>query len=365
MEIRKLTMDGLKSLLLSEEVSGWTSLPISPLRLASQAKNPLLRGDDIVMVLAIENNDLAGYMGALPDQMLVGKGKEEHLAWASCIWTAPAERGKGLAKILTETMVQCWQGKLILTEFTPAAAALYHKLDLFETFLVKRGYRYFYRPILWRLAKNRVSNNGFLLALFKCIDFLLNIFLLFRKWLKLSFGKENKYRAKEADLNMVADQLLYKSSFERSPQKNSWVFFNPWLSSDKINQCERYYFPTWVPCFRFSAVVFYDGNGMAIARLVFSRFNEDCKVISFLQENTDSKIQPDLKKSIELFFLGEKISSVLSFDDAYNEVMKQKGSLFFYKRSRKREYLAGKEFCRQLPPGEYCAGEMDGDPVFT
>ena len=365
MEIRKLTIAGLNQLMQSDEVAGWSSLPISHLRLVSQMKNPNLDKEDIVMIIVVANNELVGYLGALPDNMQVGDATH-HVAWASCIWTSPAYRGQGLAKRLTSTLTEVWNHKLFLTEFTANAKAVYDKLGLFETFCVKNGYRYFYKAIFYSIVKNRFSNNSFVLSMVKLLDKAFNIFLSFRLWLKSSFkGKENKYWS-ESEFKHSSEPLPGTSLFLQSTSKNQWIFSNPWLSDKKENSCEKYYFQTFVDRFQFKSVIFFDKNKQKLAQLAFSNINQECKVLN-LSINTVSGIELSaLKKSVEQFFVAENINTVLSYDDNYNKLMSQKGNLFFYKKSRQREYLIGKLFLSQLPAASrYIPSELDGDIVFT
>ncbi len=364
MEIKQLTIEELNQLMHSEEISGWTSLPISPFRLMSQMKNPHLLREDIVMVIALENNDLVGYMGALPDDMLVDT-TSHHVAWASCIWTRPAHRRKGLGQTLTSTMNAAWNDKLFLTEFTTPAKAIYDGLGSFESICTKKGYRYFYRSILHLIAKNRLSNNKIILGLLRLIDGAINIFLALRITLKSYFGKKAKYRWREYNLSNIPQELFPPSAFVHVFEENNWIFFNPWLSADKAVACEHYFFPTLVDKFQFRAITFINRDNFSIALLIYSRINNECKILSFSIINAPGIDHKRLKKSIEKFFLAEKVNSVLSYDLRYDQLMRHGGSFFFYRKKRRREYLAGRSFIEQLPQSQISVCEMDGDVVFT
>ena len=364
MEIRRLTIAGLDQLMHSDEIAHWSSLPISPLRLLSQMKNPQLESEDIVMIIAVENNELAGYIGALPDQMKV-EGSLYHVAWASCLWTDPACRGKGLAKKLTAAMTEAWNGKLFLTEFTAGAKAVYDSLGLFDTFCIKTGYRYFYKGIFYAVARNRYGPNAFMTGLAWLADMVINFFLRQRTSGKLLLGKKTTYSIMESSVEDLTEDNCPESPFIHNTEKNKWIFLKPWLSSEKANACDRYYFQTLVNCFQFRSVSFCGTDHLPLARLFFSRVNNDCKVLSFSIETNIALNDIGLKRDIERFFVTEGVNAVLSYDEEYNKLMEQKGRLFFLRKSRKREYLAGKDFFRQLPALKYAARELDGDIVFT
>ncbi len=364
MEIRRLTIAGLDQLMHSDEIAHWSSLPISPLRLSSQMKNPHLEKADIVMIIAVKNNELAGYIGALPDQMKI-KDLQHHVAWASCIWTDPACRGKGLAKKLTVAMAEAWSGKLFLTEFTAGAKAVYNSLGLFETFCIKKGYRYFYKAIFYTAARNRYGPNAFGTGMAWLADKIINVFLRLRMSLKLFTEKKITYSCIESGIEDLTEDTFPESPFVHNAEKNKWVFLNPWLSSEKTNACDRYYFQTIVNCFQFRSVSFCGTDHLPLARLVFSRVNNDCKVLSFSIKTNTTQNYVRLKRDIERFFVSEGVNAVLSYDEEYNKLMEQKGRLFFLRKSRKREYLTVKVFFGQLPALKYTARELDGDIVFT
>ena len=365
MEIRKLTIAGLNQLMHSDEVAGWSSLPISHLRLASQMKNPNLDKEDIVMIIAVTNNDLVGYLGALPDNMQVGDATY-HVAWASCIWTSPVYRGQGLAKRLTSAMTEVWNHNFFLTEFTADAKAVYDKLGLFETFCIKNGYRYFYKAIFYSIVKNRFSNNGVVLSMVKLFDKVFNILLSFRLLLKSSFKvKENKDWL-ESKLEHLPEALTGESPFVQSVSKTQWIFSNPWLTDKKENSCEKYYFQTCVDCFQFRSIIFFDRDEQPLAHLVFSNINQECKVLIFSINTVPGIKFEALKKRVEQFFVTENANTVLSYNENYNELMKQKGSLFFYRKSRQREYLVDRLFLSKLlTVSGYIPNELDGDIAFT
>jgi hypothetical protein len=364
MDIIKCTMRQLVTLMDSAEIAGWGSLPISPLRLASQQKNPQLLPDDIVMILAVEHNDLAGYLGALPDNISLGDSII-HIAWASCIWTGEVHRGKGLAKTLTSALNAAWGGNLLLTEFTPAAKSIYDKLGLFSNLCSKDGFRYFYRSFFHEIALNRFSSSRLVLSGMGVFDRVLNGLIDIKNRLPIFRASKNVYLPLNMELGSIAKILRPRSAFVGKEEKFSWIFLNPWLSNDKQFDCGRYYFSTWINCFETRAIQFIDNNSAVLASLVYSRVNSDGKILSFIIEPVPEINYCRLKKSIEYFFIKEKLRAVLSYDQKYNELMQQKGSYFFYKKPRKRAYLVSKPLHDLLSDKNIVPGELDGDIAFT
>lgn len=98
------------------------------------------------MFLALDDSDnLRGFLGTLPDRWQL-QGRTLTIAWLSCLWVDPACRGQGIAGALLRQAHEAWEGMLALTEFTPAAKALYDRSGLFVLLPARTGWRAYRRP---------------------------------------------------------------------------------------------------------------------------------------------------------------------------------------------------------------------------
>lgn len=357
MEVLRLNMDGLEKLLQSEKVKQWQDLPISPLRLNSQSRNPSLRKDDIIMILLLEDDNLWGYMGAMPDEMIVA-GNDIHVAWGSCIWINNRCRGKGLGKMLTEEMNDAWNNKLILSEFTEQAKRVYDKTGLFEILGNKKGVRYFYKAGFYSIAKHRESFRH-CRFFFRAADKMINFYQ--RRKLKKDEAQRCAGRYKEIPLpgNLPAGN----ATFKQSPAKDQWIFNYPWLTENRSDECKQYYFTTRVEIMHFRNIQFFDKEEIILGELLYSNINNHCKILRVFCSEINKRLFAELA---DRYFFSAKVESVLCFDKEFNDLMSGISGSWFYKKIRNRTYLAGKKILTLL--GREAAvniQETDGDIVFT
>ena len=99
MKIRKLNRRGLKEFIESDEFEKMPHIPISRHRAYSQINNPRLKENDILLLISYHDGEMSGYLGALPDDILINN-LNEHCAWMSCIWINPKMRGRNIAYTL-------------------------------------------------------------------------------------------------------------------------------------------------------------------------------------------------------------------------------------------------------------------------
>lgn len=69
-EIKLLNKAALRSYIDSETFQNAPVIAISKHRAASQISNPEATEDDILLLMAFENDNMVGYLGVLPDKIL-------------------------------------------------------------------------------------------------------------------------------------------------------------------------------------------------------------------------------------------------------------------------------------------------------
>jgi len=146
MHYRIITHAQLPNYVASEAYLRSAVWPISPARAASYVHNPDARPEHPALFLAQDDSGtLRGFLGTLPDSWLL-QGQQVFVAWLSCLWVDPACRGQGVAGALLRQAHEAWSGMLALTEFTPAAKALYDRSGLFFLLPAQTGWRAYRRP---------------------------------------------------------------------------------------------------------------------------------------------------------------------------------------------------------------------------
>ena len=119
-------------------------IPISRHRAWSHIRNPRVSEDDVILVLAMVEGKMAGYLGVLADYIYLN-GQKEKAGWLSCMWVDPEVRGQGIAKKLLNRVLERWDNRILVTEFTPAAKGLYDRSQQFQDLKISEGLRGFLR----------------------------------------------------------------------------------------------------------------------------------------------------------------------------------------------------------------------------
>lgn len=144
MRIEKLNGDELRAFVMSEAFTQLEHIPVSRHRAVSQSRNPRANAEDILLLVAYDGDELVGYLGLLPDDLHVGE-EVYHFAWMTTIWVNPVARGKGVARSLLDMAMEIYQGRILGTDFTEEAKAIYLKTGHFDLLEKYEGIRLYYR----------------------------------------------------------------------------------------------------------------------------------------------------------------------------------------------------------------------------
>ncbi|MFH2141845.1 MAG: GNAT family N-acetyltransferase, partial [Bacteroidota bacterium] len=174
MEIKELNADKLKEFINSQEFRELKNLPISFHRALSHLNNPRLHKNDVLLLLAYNDEELVGYLGALPDDIFVHE-KKIHVAWLSCMWVHSKMRGKGVAPYLLGKMNELWSSNLLITNYTPTAKKAYDKINVFTELKFFIGIRGYLRLNLHQLQILKNPTRKKILWLYRITDILFNV----------------------------------------------------------------------------------------------------------------------------------------------------------------------------------------------
>ncbi|MCB8998961.1 MAG: hypothetical protein H6540_02680 [Bacteroidales bacterium] len=132
MKLREIKLSELESLISSPEYAFWKYVPISPARAYSQSRNPYVRPDDIVLVIAIDDSgELIAYAGALPSGI---QAKEnQRFAWNSC-WWASENAGAEVSMQVFIRFLQVWEKKVAFSDLTEKTSRIIRNLGFCQVF---------------------------------------------------------------------------------------------------------------------------------------------------------------------------------------------------------------------------------------
>jgi len=351
-ELKTLNKNQLLHFINSVEYHQMPILPISKHRAISHINNPRAFDDDVLLIIAYEETQMLGYLGILPDTI-----QNFHVGWLSCIWVSPLARGKGIAKKMVLMAYEAYQQHILITNYTPEAETLYHKLGIFEPLYVLKGKRFYRKMCLSKIIPHRFPRWANLLILYKGIDLLANLFINPLLFLSLKKAPE---KIKINKLEMFNEQhqhfieLHQQSIFNRTTLEWSWIKNYPWLKQVKIksDEAKRYHFSSEEKQFesKFYEVV-YQNECVALMMILYKNGHLRFPYIIY------NKVY---KKQLEqtLSYIVKKYNPhyVTLFSNDFDLKLQA-----FYKKNIIRKYLKTKE----IDINKVILYDGDGDAAFT
>jgi GNAT superfamily N-acetyltransferase len=367
MTITCLTIRELETFVASEEYRRMTVLPISPQRAISQAKNPRAQPEDVVLALAWEGDELIGYRGAVPDQFFIHGDTPQRMAWLSCIWVSPAHRGKGVAKKLVDTMLEAWQNRVILTEFSPEVSHLYRRSDHFTESMPLMGYRGYLRPNFAQILPPKKPIFETLKPLLRLADALLAI----PNDLRISLFHQKKHactiqaitKIDQSTAEFIAAQQQGELA-RRDRQTLNWMLQNPWVkeSPEPDDVARRYHFTASARQFQTRALQLLNSEGQTIGVLLLTIRDGHLRVPHAWHADEHSATVASVIFA-EAIQLGAKMMTL--FHPRFVAFCKENRSPFFWEKPMERTYFVGKGLSEILAHQPLILQDGDGDVGFT
>ena len=355
--LKCLNKKDLEEFVLSGAYQSFDFLPITKHRALSQIKNPNAAEDDILLTLAFEGEQLAGYLGSLPDQLML-EYKPLKYAWLSTIFVSENFRGKRIAQQLLDHVFEKYDGKIALTEFTKEAESLYAKTKKFEYISPKIGKRFYFRTDFETFLPNKKPQFATLKPVLKAIDSFLNAAISFR--LKLIKRREVNFEIYK-NIDEESEKFIGNFPKNRSSENLRWIMENPWVLEG--NEIEKnYQFSSFSKEFNYYWIKIFDENKILKTVALLQTRDLNLKIpYLFSHDNLD-----DFTHFLENFIQEKEIKTLISYHSKLNERLSAKKFPKLYKKETERRYLFHKELIKLIP--ENCNinyQDGDGDPIFT
>lgn len=362
MELHSYNKKGLEALVHAEAYQAMKDVPISLHRAISHLHNPRAEEKDILLITAIENGQLIGYVGMLPDVFHLN-GQTGKIAWLSCLWVHPEARGKSLALILMKQAFLEWDDRILLTEFAEEARSLYLRSGLYVPFYRKAGIRLFLRSCLAEVLPPKHRFFALVKPLLGLLDSGINFFLPLKK-----SPPAGLFPVLMDHFDASCSQFIARRQggelFARNTEELNWMLDFPWVFSAPVKDAtaNRYYFSSTDRHFSFLPFRFNDAAGNLRAVVLLSRRNNHLKVLYAYADPGDMQ-----QVATEILRLAQKegCNRLTTFHPGFTAYYSQAKLPVLFKKSLEREFLLS----ARLAPGftaaaiEIAAG--DGDAAFT
>jgi len=363
MEIRSYTPGTILEFVSSEQFSRLKNIPISKHRALSYAHNPRAAASDKILFVAFENDEVAGYLGALPEKIFY-QGEWKRMSWLSCFWIDPRFRGKNISKQLFDLAMQEWDGTAMITNMKPGTLKIYERTGYFHPPVTKSGIRGYLRFCLAEILPPRGGIFAWIKPLLQILDFILNtgnaIRLVFYPGYKtessLRYDYTEEISPETEELMGVCNQQYL---IRRGKPELEWINRFPWvLEQEENDESRRYYFSSVSKRFFYQQVEFHDETDTVTAFLVLSVRNNHLTVpYAFFNKGMESALVKFLFNTM----LNYQLNMLTVFHTELSEEIRNSPSPFLYRKKILRPYFIPKTL--DLPEPAFQDG--DGDCVFT
>lgn len=367
MEIKTLTPAQLKAFIATDEFKTMPVVPISTHRALSHIANPRVAADDVIMILAYEENNMVGYLGVLADEIHNGASSFK-CGWLSCMWVDPALRGKGIAKQLLATAFASWNNHILVTEFTPEAKALYDRSKNFDDLKSNTGLRCFLRFNTHQVLPNKKPWLKNIAPLLQVADATANVLNSIRlSVLKPATTSDIRWQpVTEIDNTLAAfiDTHQQNSFEKRGAAELNWILKNPWLKvSAPTSESNRYHFSSVAAQFKNLCFAGYNSSNQLTAFIFFSLRNGHLKIPYAFFAPADTAA---ITAKIYEVMLAEKAAMLTVFNQHITACLSNNPTPFLYKRPVYRHYIITKalsaHFTNKAP---LTIHDGDADCAFT
>jgi GNAT superfamily N-acetyltransferase len=363
MEIRTYTTGTILDFVSSEQFSRLRHLPVSKLRALSYAHNPRSESSDKILFVAYENDEVAGYIGALPEKIFYN-GEWRRMTWLSCFWIDPEFRGKGLSKQLFDMAMHAWEDTAMITNMQPGTLQIYEKMGYFYDPYIITGIRGYLRFNLAEILPLRGGIFRRIKPLLRMVDFVGNIGngirLLFYPGYKVDPHIHYEY---VEEISREAEELINSCNQSylnrRGKAELEWICRYPWVAEqDEDAGSLRYYFSSVAKRFFYQMVEFSNEAGEVTGFLMLSvRNNHLTLPYVFYQPG----LEPAIVKFLFNKMLDYQLNMLTVFHPQLSGLIRRSRTPFLFKKNILRPYFLPRTL--DLPAPAFQDG--DGDGAFT
>ncbi|MCW3161403.1 GNAT family N-acetyltransferase [Chryseobacterium oryctis] len=356
--LKTLNKKELEEFVSSGNYKKYDFLPITAHRAQSHIKNPKATDEQTLLILAFEDEELAGYLGCFPDYFDINNQKLRY-AWLSTLYISNKFRGKKIAQKLLQKAFEEYDEKIVLTEFTKEAESLYNKIGSFQYIQPKNGKRFYFRTDFENIIPSKKPKTKALKPIFRLGDIFLNSAISFKNQFikKPDFTYEILYKIDSESTDFISN---FQSN--RNTEEINWFIENPWVLEGNQKE-EDYLFSSYSKVFKYYWVkIFDENNHLKICSLLLIR--DGHLKIPYLFSKSDLADFIDL---LSYFIVKNKIITLTSYQTEFNQ--KAEAEKYFpkiHERNIQRRYMFHNTLIEALPENfNPIFQDGDGDCVMT
>lgn len=348
MEFKTISIAELPLFVKSDLYKSTKNCPITIHRAISQSKNPRADKNDPALTIAVDNNNIVGYIGYLPDTI-----NNTKVYWNSCWWVD--NEFKTIAIPLLLQFIKTANQKIILTDLTPHTKQIVSNLPFFSFSEIDNGFRGYLKFNLHEVFPQKKHQLKSFTPLLKLTDSVANTFVFKRK-------QNIKLQAEEISFFSEADKIFISSKntkelVQRNTSEIEWIYNNPWVENNKIDY-SNYHFTAKADSFKTSIIRFMDNN--KVVAIVYLKQQNKHLTIPFIYY--EDACLNELSKYIYNYALENKCVTITVFNTALKNCFENDFS-FITTRKLNRDF-AFHESIQHLIKKPVILQDGDGDVAF-
>jgi hypothetical protein len=286
MEFKTFTVADLEIALLSEDFWLTKTLPITKQKALSFCHNPRAEKDDPVLLVAYQDNQVAGYLGILPDKIFFNNAGRK-LGWLTSWWVDPCIPTKGVGAILLYKALSTYPEGVGVSGGSKEARKVLHGSQKFIVLKPLKGLDIRFRSNASKAILRKFPSLKIFRAWFKIADVMLDEIVNLRR---LSWERHNNIRQRltfeyissiDEETGRFIERHYRHDLTRKGKAELDWIMTYPWIVSapQKDSASRRYYFSSISARFFYLGVkVFEQGNGM-VGFLMLSVRNDRMSVV--------------------------------------------------------------------------------------
>lgn len=344
METIAFNKSQLHDFINSEQFRALKNIPISKERALSQINNPRADKEDILLVAQFDGDITTGYLGILPDYIVIADQKEK-IGWLTCFWVHDEYKSKDVAANLFRRVLRAWNHKVFITNIVPWLEPVYQKTKIFKPTQFKSGYRGYLRFNLAEILPPKSPFFQKIETALKIGDSLLNLFFD----LRFVFQKSNAIKYNYTLVSHINDQLAQFINSNnvfywnrRSQEEINWILQYPWLieTSSQTEDSSRYYFSLISKRFRNQLYNFSNESGKIVG-LVFITIRDNHLAVPYIFADKDSI--DEISKFLFNKMSEYKLNTLTIFNDELIASFKKLKLGFLFSKTIKKPYFISKK----------------------
>jgi len=336
MEIEIIKVNDLVSFVESESYKNSSRIAITRLRAMSQSLNPRASAEDVVLLVAKdENNRILSYFGLLPDLIWIDN-QPQKMWWSSCWWGDETVSNNGSMQLFYMAC-KLTNSNLYFPELTPETRFVLERIKKFSIKKFDNGVRGYLKLNLVGILPTRRSEFSKIKPLLSILDSIVNALHqpILSVWKNRLATQNINYKV----LNQIDDetaQFISKHNenelFRRNKQELNWIIDNPWISTNDLQLNQDYAFTHHVKQYKNIPVKIYKNNQLIAFFLLLIHNGKAILTYCYLNQNTVS----DLINVLYLQLLDNNIHTFTAFHTEITEhILKSKNPFIFTRKQIK------------------------------